>query len=621
MRTYTPYVGDVNPSHEGPIDSNLLILAESPWNTEVAVGRPLCGASGNKLNYWLQMSGILRGSCRIENLYPYKPPRIELDSVKDDDLIPWMENLHQRITRMPNLNIIVTMGNYATFALTGKGKVRASIRKEFELDSTLAEKKAGVSLLRGSIYTYTDLNGLAIKVMPTIHPAAVLRRMLWEKRCLVDWKRIATERLFKEYVEFERKLIINPSEKQVIDYLEEVLDHPERDMAIDIECWGKSLSCVGFATSPLESITIPTLSKDQMDLFLPYIKKLCESDCPKVLCNGLFDWYWLDAYGIQLVNYRKDIQYAHHALDPIEEHSLNFLASIYTRAKYWKDEAKDAEEILKYASKRDALWNYNGLDCCHTIEIWPIIRWHLQKEGLLDFYYTHYADMLIHLHRTSRHGTRVNTELQKQWAKKLKQEMAELRAKLEEAAGENLFSTKSKSYYRNPTKDEWKLLLKDDETTYDSNGIPKAKHIDREARKKLAEQGLTYGITGANAGKIRYSKEEDQKGFSKVKLERFFYETLKLPKQRKRGANGKMTVSLDEGAIRKLCEKFPTQIGDYGKWLIAYREKEKEQQYFRGAYDKDGRLRCSYKFLTKEGRLASSKNPMRTGFNMQNIKR
>ena len=168
MHQYTPYIGDVNPSHEGPLDANLLILAESPWTTEAAVGRPLCGASGNKLNYWLQMAGIMRSDCRIENLYPYKPPRIELDSVKDSDLIPWMANLHERIAEMPNLNLIVTMGNYATFALTGKGKVRASVRKELEQDSTMAEKKAGVSLLRGSIYKYTTLNGREIKVMPTI---------------------------------------------------------------------------------------------------------------------------------------------------------------------------------------------------------------------------------------------------------------------------------------------------------------------------------------------------------------------------------------------------------------------------------------------------------------------
>lgn len=40
-----------------------------------------------------------------------------------------------------------------------------------------------------------------------------------------------------------------------------------------------------------------------------------------------------------------------------------------------------------------------------------------------------------------------------------------------------------------------------------------------------------------------------------------------------------------------------------------------------GKLDQDGRLRCSYKFTTKTGRLASSSNPMGTGMNLQNVQR
>lgn len=41
----------------------------------------------------------------------------------------------------------------------------------------------------------------------------------------------------------------------------------------------------------------------------------------------------------------------------------------------------------------------------------------------------------------------------------------------------------------------------------------------------------------------------------------------------------------------------------------------------KGARDKDERIRCSYKFTTEAGRLASSKNPMGRGYNLQNIAR
>jgi hypothetical protein len=104
----------------------------------------------------------------------------------------------------------------------------------------------------------------------------------------------------------------------------------------------------------------------------------------------------------------------------------------------------------------------------------------------------------------------------------------------------------------------------------------------------------------------------------------FFYETLELPKQYKlrNGKSGrKRTVCLDEGAIRKLTAKWPNKIENWGNLLLAHREKKKEADYLKGAWDKDGRIRCGYGMLTEAGRLKSHKNPMRRGFNLQNIKR
>ena len=627
MSNYHPYVGQINPSHEGPNDANLLVLAESPWKTEIAAGRPLCGAAGNKINYWWYGVGIMRGAIRIENLYPYKPPAIELSSVPTKDLIPWMELIHDRIAAMPNLNLIVTLGNYATFALTGKGKVPASIQNHFKqggVKVTEAEKKAGVTQLRGSIYQYVDWNGREIKVMPTIHPAAVLRRPAWEKRCIIDWHRAANEMTFPEYIHIPRNHIIDPTVGQVEEYLHETLKHQDELLtAVDIETWGKTLSCVGFANDPFNSITINTTSKEEKRIFLPYVKQLCECRTAKILCNGLYDWYWLDDYGIQLKNYRFDVQLAHHAIDPIDSHSLDYLASIFTRIPYWKDEAKDAEEIIKYAKKRDAVNVYNGLDCCATREIWSALVRRLHELNMWNFYEGHYADMLEPLLRTMRYGTKTDVEGQKAWAKQIKDELKEIRAELEAGAGENLFATKQRVVFREPTKEELDKLLLEGEIQFDKAGVPKGAYINREARSELIEQDLTYMIGGANAGKIKTHAEDDQKGFSGKKLLKFFYETLGLPTQKRRAPGAKKaTVTLDEGALRKMNEKWPDKIGNYGNLLIRYRELSKELDYLKGSYSKhDHRTRTFYKMITKEGRLSSSKTPMYDGMNMQNIKR
>jgi len=157
--------------------------------------------------------------------------------------------------------------------------------------------------------------------------------------------------------------------------------------------------------------------------------------------------------------------------------------------------------------------------------------------------------------------------------------------------------------------------------------VPDKKYIHKENRLKLHHQrGLTYMMTGANAGKIRFKRTKTKKDFSKVALSKFFHDKdcLKLPKQYKMRKNKygqkKRTESLDEDSIRKLMNKFARAV-EPGSLLLQFREKKKELDYVKGAWDKDGRVRCSYKLLTNAGRLSSSKNPMGKGMNLQNVKR
>jgi len=609
---------------EGPRNARIVIICEAPWINEVEAGRPLAGASGNVLKRWWGPIGLRRHEMRLMNLFPYRPPTRDIESVPAAKLIKAIEGIHERIAKLEDPVVLVPCGNYATYALTGKGKVRAEVSRAFNGNgsATEAEKKAGITSLRGSIYPYRDLNGRVLKVIPTIHPAGVLQMAGWEKRTIRDWERVAYEAQFREIREPRRRHIINPTESDILQFYSNPAVHDARGrMSIDIETWGNYLSCVGFAASPYESITIPCHGKDAWTL--PWIKALCESACQKVLCNGSYDWYWLDAAGIDIVNYVWDVQSMHHAIDPAETHALHFLASIYCpHYVYWKDEAKEAEEIVKYARDLDSLYVYNGLDCCYTRELVDILEAELIREGMLDFYFAHYAAMFEPLLRTMRHGIRVDVEAQKKEAKRLKGEMEEAHQALNAIAGFEVFATSEVSKLREPTKDEWFKLL-DTEATQDREDDeielpPKPKFINKEARARL-----NYIMSGKNAGKIRYKVTKAKKDFSKDALFKLFHEKLGLPKQfvmRKLKTGKKRTQSLNEAAIRKLMYRYKA-AEEPGRLILEFREKKKERDYLRGAYDKDGRVRCSYKMNTRAGRLSSSKNPTRTGANLQNLKR
>ena len=617
-------------SPEGPENARIIVIGESPWKQEGYEERPFAGQSGKLQDRWWRDLGIRRGELRIDNLYPRVPPGREIESLSPSIIVEAIRDLQQRISRLPGPVVIAALGNYVSFALTGKGKVKAEVRNAFSLtDSSIteAEKKAGITKLRGSIYSYRDLNGRDIKVIPIIHPAAVLQTQGWEKRTFQDWKRVLFESVSGESNRPIRNHIVDPMEWQVREFTEFVeKNYKDVILSLDIETWGNQLSCCGFAISPWESLTIPLIGK-QKEVFLPYIKRLCECSAPKVLQNGLYDWYWLAWDGIWINNFLWDTSLMHHAIDPIESHSLDFLASIYCPwYQYWKDEAKDAEEVIKYAFDLEALWMYNGMDCCYTRELFDLIYADLQRNGLVEFYFQHYQRMLEPLMRTMLHGIRVDKEKQKGYRKLLKIEMEEIHKELNKAAGEELFATERKTGLRDVTEEEMRLLLIEGEIVYnDKTGAPKERCIDREARQKLIdEKEFKYIIGGKNAGKMQYWKESIKKDFSGDKLLKFFYETLGLPMQYKvrKGKKGKSkSVSLDEGSIRKMTAKYPGKIGNWGNLVLAHREKKKESDYLKGVWDADGRVRCSYGLLTEAGRLKSSKNPRGTGANLQNIKR
>ena len=536
---------------KGPHDAKILIIGEAPWKTEVAQGEPFVGASGNLLNRWLAEVGLDRLSIRVDNLCHRKPPKVAVESLGADEIISWVPRLHERIAKLTRPHVIVPLGNYATFALTGKGKVLAKVRNACtgqDLSVSMSEKKAGITSLRGSTYIYEDLWGREIKVIPSIHPAAVLRNKGFEKRCLRDWRVIKEESESIGFKPTRRNHLINPNYSQVKEFTEWVLLSDEvKRLSVDIETSHK-ITCIGFATSPYFSITIPW-----SDWAYPFIKALCECNKEKILQNGFYDTYWLDDAGISVNNWLWDTLAMHHSFDPAESHGLAFLASYFTRQNYWKDEAKDADEIKKYVTDWNALQVYNGLDCTVTYEVWEKLRGH--EDFKEEFYHKHYQELFQPLLKMMRHGVRVDWEKQREWAKTLMKERKFLLYGLQKAAGEDLMA---------------------------------------------------------------------KKDFSNPKLRKFLYETLKLPKQMKQAvhkAGRARVVTADETAIKRLTQKFSTRIGEHGLNILKCRSLKKKADVMRRGWDKDGRIRCSYKFTTEQGRLASSKNPQGKGYNLQNVER
>lgn len=155
---------------EGSPDAELVFVGEGPGADEDASGRPFVGRAGELLTKMITAMGLSRQDVFICNVVKCRPPGNRAPSAEEASAC-WGYLVRQLGIIRPK--VVVTLGNPATKAL---------------LDT-----KVGITKLRGQWQTLPaigqGLEGTA--VMPTFHPAYVLRQYTPENRGKV-WSDLQT---------------------------------------------------------------------------------------------------------------------------------------------------------------------------------------------------------------------------------------------------------------------------------------------------------------------------------------------------------------------------------------------------------------------------------------------
>lgn len=607
---------------DGKLSARIVLVGEAPGKREMAEGKPFVGPSGWRLATWWRRVGLSRDMFYITNVLDYLPEH-GIDKVSTDEMQEAIRQLHERLAALKDPWLIVPTGNYALYALTGKGKVHWH-RKDGKYE------RPGVLDWRGSILSAEiDSRGYegkrTVKVIPTLHPAFVLRSPEMERKALKDWQRIAEESQTREIATPERTLHIKPTLDDVWRFAAQAVASG-KPVALDIETprarrveyltdkgWESGLKkaeqgrvlryksgkkkgqlkmrkrigtayigCIGFSMDPSYAICIPlTLdywkTKDALQKAKDLVQSVLSMN-PLIMQNGMFDAAWLRKEGYWLGNWRWDTRAMHHALDPRDDHDLAYMASVYTRQPFWKHEAKDPEEIEKYASNSEALWSYNCIDAAVTLELYYVLKAKLEAEGLDEFYQRHYADLMAPLLDMTLHGIRADQVRMASERGRLDLVAKDLAAQIEAACGMPLIANKGLS------NDRVKFLM------YGEKGFP---DTPAGAKKWI---GLRLQFPD---------------------VQPFNFKPMK-----KRQAKGESSVTVDEVTVRKLILRYPDQLSQLGPLLLDHRRNRKMAEFVdTKILDRDGRFRCMYSFCTEAGRLASAATPWKAGRNLQNIDR
>lgn len=540
----------------GPSNARIFIVGEAWGATEEQFASPFMGASGSLLNELLQEVGILRSECFVSNLVNARPMNNDIASwvpkekkhIKPsyvpfrgklvDPIIPLGFEALRRELALVKPNIILALGGSALWALTG------------------AE---GIMKWRGSqIWTHgEDLP--RIKVIPSIHPAAVLRDMSLRPIARQDFKRAAAERATQEYTNVPSwSFQIRPSADEALQrlaWLESRLESGEIEwIDFDLETRAGHIACAGLSWSTTEALCIPFMCVENREGFWPAeVEAQIVWHLYRVLThlnarvrgqNLLYDcqytyrhWHWVPRVA-------QDTMISHHSAFCGLPKSLAFQASMYSpHYVYWKDDGKTWDRNVG----EDQLWRYNCIDCVRTREVGEGSAAVISKLGLEavdEFQQQFFWPVLQCMQR----GVRVDKALRAEFDAILEDEVAR--------------------------------------------------------REELFRTMLGHPLNPRSAPQMKA----------------LFYDDLKCKPNWKRVKNGPSTLTLDDKALEKISHEEPILL-PLIRAIREYRSLGVFLSSFvRAPLDVDGRMRTSYNICgTETFRFASSENAFGSGTNLQNI--
>lgn len=545
-----------------------MICGEAPGAQEDSVGKPFQGASGMELNRILHDADIMRSEVYVTNVCKFRPQNNDLDNFIAGTIKargPQHTQMRDRwVTKevtegyaellaeieMVKPNLIVTLGNLAMWTLTGNW---------------------GVTKWRGSqlvaeppIISWVETLGHNFKVIPTIHPAAVLRQ--WELRPVVvnDFRRARRHMQSRSYDNIPSwSFAVRPTYVQAVETLTRLIssaDHTDTWIDFDIETKHGHIDCFCISWTKCDALCIPLMCRADKagywaadeEAYLVWLTYRLLTH-PRVSVrwqNGLYDAQYVFKHWHFIPRGRQDTMISQHSAFCSLPKGLGFLGSMYADFyRYWKDEGKIASN-----EPEEQRWRYNGQDCVYTREAGEVLTTTLATMGLAEVD-AHQQRLFYPVLKAMLRGVRVRDKVRKTMALELQEALS-------------------------------------------------------------AREAFLYTVLGHSINTA-----------SSKQMQALFYDDLRQPPVMKRDKYGFMRPTCDDEALTRIAAREPL-LKPICNAIADIRTLTKFMNDFvLMALDDDGRMRCSFNIAGDAGgksapysyRLSSGKNAFGNGGNLQTI--
>lgn len=411
----------------GPCPAKIMVVLDFPSERDANSGQILSDYAGTEFGKMLSEAGLMRGICFTTVFLHDRPPQNDIGAViaekkkditpahvlvRDKMVLPHVRDSIQRLSREIELcqpNVIIALGNAATWALTGNW---------------------GITNWRGSVLQ-TDLS-LALdykpKVIPTFTPASIFRTWNWRQIAVRDLRRAAFEAKDRAFNPPDYQFLIQPDYglvRSILYRLQREAEKGPMKLAVDVETAYGHVDITGIAWSDREAIAIPWFMDDKPDGYWTLDEEVAIQFAlykllthPNVECIGQnfsYDTQYIFRHLHYKPRLRHDTMLKQHVLFSAMDKGLAFLSSMYCRFHtYWKD------EIHGLGPGRQ---RYNCKDCCITFEVNEVLTSAIQStdlQAVSDFQH----ELFFPVVDTMIQGIKPNLQLRGEFAYNLVEETA-----------------------------------------------------------------------------------------------------------------------------------------------------------------------------------------------------
>ena len=153
---------------DGVPGSRVMLVGEGPGGDEDRIGKPFVGRAGQLLDRMLAAIGLDRTKVYIANVVPWRPPGNRVPTPEETQIcLPFI----RRQIELADPEILVCLGAHSAQTLLGV--------------------KSGITRARGAWLTYQRDDGRAIRAIPMLHPAYLLRQPAQKRLAWVDMRALA----------------------------------------------------------------------------------------------------------------------------------------------------------------------------------------------------------------------------------------------------------------------------------------------------------------------------------------------------------------------------------------------------------------------------------------------